>query len=113
MWLDGNMDQLCDEYTGRVKFVKFELMKFWFECSCPTLAKRYRIGLYPTVLLIVNGKEKKRWVAEYNGDKYRMVLNEVAPAPGAAPAAPPDATTSPAPSATTQDSPPAKPSGNT
>ena len=99
MFLDGTMDELCTEYDGRVKFVKIELMRFWLEVSCPEIQKRYRIGLYPTVVLFVNGQEKKRWVAQYSTDKYRTRLNEVAPAkpagtpestPATPPAAPPE-----------------------
>ena len=77
MFLDPCMDELSEEYKDRVTFYKFEGMRFWLEIPCWEVIKRYRIGLYPTVLLFVNGKEKKRWVINYSGDAYRKVLEEV------------------------------------
>ena len=82
LFLDPCMDQLAEDYDGRVKFAKFELMRFWFEVTCPAIQKRHRIGLFPTVVLFVEGKEKKRWIIDYSGDAYRKVLDEiVGPAP--------------------------------
>jgi thioredoxin 1 len=94
MFLDGTMNQVSDEYAGRVKFVRFELMQFWSDKpTCQALWKKYRVATYPTVVLIVGGKERKRWVTDYNADHYRKVLDEVsappAPASPPAPAAPP------------------------
>jgi thioredoxin 1 len=77
LFLDPCMDQLSEEYKDRIAFFKFEGMRFWLEIPCIEVIKRYRIGLYPTVLLFVNGKEKKRWVLNYSGDAYRTVLDEV------------------------------------
>jgi hypothetical protein len=83
------MDTLADEYRGRVAFTTFEMLGFWSDVKCPTLWRRYHVALYPTVVLFVGGREKYRWVNEYNGDAYRKVLNEVAgpPIAGEAPAA--------------------------
>jgi len=81
MFLDPAMDQLYEEYKDRVMFTKFELMRFWLEITCEPIRRRYRIGLYPTVVLFVNGEEKKRWVVDYNMDNYRKVLDEAAGAP--------------------------------
>ena len=83
LFLDPCMDQLAEDYDGRVKFAKFELMRFWFEVTCPAIQKRYRIGLFPTVVLFVEGKEKKRWVIDYSGDAYRKVLDELVGPPPA------------------------------
>ena len=77
MFLNPCMDQLFDEYQGRVEFVEYDLMTFWGSVKCETLWKRYRIAFYPTVVLFVDGKEKHRWVGEYNRDAYRKVLDEV------------------------------------
>jgi thioredoxin 1 len=88
MFLDPCMDQLSEEYKDRVTFFKFEGMRFWLEIPCIEVIKRYRIGLYPTVLLFVNGKEKKRWAINYSGDAYRMVLDEVLAPSGTAPKPP-------------------------
>jgi thioredoxin 1 len=88
MFLDPCMDQLSEEYKDRVTFFKFEGMRFWLEIPCIEVIKRYRIGLYPTVLLFVNGKEKKRWAINYSGDAYRKVLDEVLASAGTAPKPP-------------------------
>jgi thiol-disulfide isomerase/thioredoxin len=77
LFIDPCMDQLADEYQDRVIFTKFELETFWHQITCPALWKRYRIGLFPTVLLFVGGKEKKRWAVNYGTDAYRTVLDEV------------------------------------
>ena len=77
LFVDSSMDPLVGEYQGRVRFARFELVDVWGKIASETLWKRYRIGLYPTVLLFVNGKEKKRWVINYSGDAYRKVLEEV------------------------------------
>jgi thioredoxin 1 len=82
LFLDPCMDRLAEDYDGRVSFAKFELMRFWFEVTCPAIQKRHRIGFFPTVVLFVEGKEKKRWIIDYSGDAYRKVLDEVVgPAP--------------------------------
>jgi thiol-disulfide isomerase/thioredoxin len=77
MMLDGTIDHLAEDYDGRVIVAKFELMKFWFEVSNMPLWKEYRVGLYPTVVLIVDGKEKKRWVSDYSINNYRKELTEL------------------------------------
>jgi thioredoxin 1 len=77
LFLDPCMDQLADEYRDCVLFTKFELETFWMKITCPPLWKRYHIGLFPTVLLFVNGKEKKRWAVNYSRDAYRQVLEDV------------------------------------
>jgi len=81
---DPLLDQLFDEYQDRVVFVKFELANVWGQITCAPIWKKYRVALFPTVVLFVGGREKHRWVIEYNGGDYRKVLDEVAgpPAPG-------------------------------
>jgi thioredoxin 1 len=81
MVLDPLMDELAEEYKDRVVFAKFELMRFWLEITSFPIWWKYHIVLYPTVVLFVNGKEKKRWVANYLGFSYRKVLDEVAGLP--------------------------------
>jgi len=83
LFLDPCLDQLAEDYDGRVKFAKFELMRFWFEVTCPAIQKRYRIGLFPTVVLFAEGKEKKRWIIDYSRDAYRKVLDEIVGPPPA------------------------------
>jgi thioredoxin 1 len=83
LFIDPCMDQLAGEYDDRVIFTKFELENFWSKITCPPLWKRYRVALFPTVILFVNGQERKRWVVNYNGDSYRQVLDEVTRPPAA------------------------------
>ena len=77
MFLDPVMDQLAEEYDGRVVVAKFELMRFWLEVTSISLWKQYRIGLYPTVVLFVDGQEKKRWAVDYFPEDYRKVLTKI------------------------------------
>jgi len=79
--LDPTLDQLADEYRGRVTFARFELMMPYFLITSDALQKKYHIGLFPTVVLIVNGEEKKRWPMNYMIDDYRKVLNGLVGAP--------------------------------
>jgi thioredoxin 1 len=81
LFIDPCMDQLAGEYPDRVVFAKFELESFWMKITCPPIWKRYRIALFPTVILFIDGQERKRWVVDYSGDSYRQVLNEVARPP--------------------------------
>jgi thioredoxin 1 len=83
LFIDPCMDDLAGEYADRVIFAKFELENFWSKITCPPIWKRYRIALFPTVILFVDGQERKRWVIDYSRDSYRQVLNEVTRAPAA------------------------------
>jgi thioredoxin 1 len=75
--LEPTLDQLADEYRGKMKFVSFEMMKPHFAITCREVQKQHRIAYYPTVILFVNGEEKNRWVLDFSIDHYRAVLNEV------------------------------------
>ena len=81
MFLNPCVDQLYDEYQGRVEFVEFDLMTFWGSIKCDGIWRRHRVAYFPTVILFVGGKEKHRWVGEYSREAYRKVLSEVAPLP--------------------------------
>jgi len=81
--LDSGLARLSQEYSGRVVFVRFEILTSWLAVTSPALQKQYRIGMYPTVVLLVNGEEKHRWALEYDLAKYRKVLNEIVGAPAA------------------------------
>ncbi|MBE3069228.1 MAG: hypothetical protein IMZ66_03225 [Planctomycetes bacterium] len=78
MFMDSRMDALMAEYQDRVVFARFELVDFWHRVTSDTLWRRYRIAYYPTVILFVDGKERKRWVVDYSPENYRNVLEEVA-----------------------------------
>jgi thioredoxin 1 len=88
--LDPILDQLADEYRGRVTVAAFRIYTFFLEVTCPPIKEQYDISFTPTVVLFVNGQEKHRWIVDYNADAYRKVLNEVAgaSAPEAKPAQP-------------------------
>jgi len=79
--LEPTLDQLAEEYGGRMKFVSFEMMRGYFAISCPELQKRHRIAYYPTIILFLKGEEKQRWVIEYGIERYRQVLNEIVGGP--------------------------------
>ena len=79
--LEATLDQLADEYAGRMEFVSFEMMRGYFAISCPELQKRHRIAYYPTIVLFVKGEEKHRWILEYGIEHYRPVLNEIVDGP--------------------------------
>lgn len=89
MFMDSRMEALVDEYQDRVVFARFELIDFWHRVTSDRLWRQYRIAYYPTVILFVDGKERKRWVVDYNPDNYRNVLEEVAGPVGQARPAPP------------------------
>jgi len=85
--LDPTMDQLADEYRGRVTVAAFRIYTFFAEVTCPPIKEQYDISFTPTVVLFVGGQERHRWIMDYNVDAYRKVLNEVV-GPSAPPAEP-------------------------
>lgn len=84
-FLEPTLNQLADDYAGRLDFISFEMMRAYFAVSCPELQKRHRIAYYPTVILFDKGEEKKRWILDFKIENYRAVLTELvgAPAPKA------------------------------
>jgi thioredoxin 1 len=87
--LEPILDQLADEYRGRVTFVKFAVMTPFFQTTSEAIKQRYNIIGIPTAVLFVHGKEVKRWPLYYLFDDYRKTLDEVlgGPTPKAASAA--------------------------
>ena len=79
--LEPMMGQLADEYRGRVRFVRFELMKPYFEVTSDAIKHRYDIQVFPTEVLFVGGKEAARWPMDYDMDAYRSILNRVSRPP--------------------------------
>ncbi len=79
--LEPMMNQLAEEYKGRVRFVRFELMKPYFEVTSDAIKHQYDITVFPTEVLFVGGKEAARWPMNYDMDGYRSVLNRVAGRP--------------------------------
>ncbi|MCY2931809.1 MAG: thioredoxin family protein [Planctomycetota bacterium] len=73
------INKLAGEYEGRVSVGQFMILNFVFVPTSQEVKDRYDVILVPHVALLVNGKEKARWIMEYNIDSYRKVLDEVAP----------------------------------
>jgi thiol-disulfide isomerase/thioredoxin len=74
--LEPKLGKLAREYQDRVIFARFQLMTPFFVVKAPELKERYKVSYFPTAILFVDGQEKKRWVLDYNLDKYREVLDE-------------------------------------
>lgn len=73
------INKLAREYEGRVNVAQFMILNFVFIPTSQEVKDRYDVILVPHVVLMVNGKERARWIMEYNIDSYRKVLDEVAP----------------------------------
>ena len=73
------LDKLAEEYGNRVSFTKFAIMHAYFVPTSEALQNQYHIGLFPTVVLVVKGKEMGRWALDYNADDYRKALDAVLP----------------------------------
>ncbi len=69
------LNQLAEEYHGRVTFVQFEYMKPYFVTTSDEISSRYKVGLFPTVVLINQGQETNRWSLDYSIDDYRQALD--------------------------------------
>ena len=75
--LEPGLAQLQDEYGGRVTFAKFELVTSYFALTSQEVQNRYNISNFPTVILFVGGRERHRWVMDYDLNNYRTVLNGI------------------------------------
>ncbi|MCG3177972.1 MAG: hypothetical protein BIFFINMI_00295 [Phycisphaerae bacterium] len=75
------------EYGGRIAAAKFLLMKADGVCAAPEFAEKHEILLYPTVILYVDGKERKRFVQDYLWTDYNAAIDEVLGAPTTQPEA--------------------------
>lgn len=74
--LDGVMDQLVDNYNGRAVIAKFETMTAFFRIPSRRLKQKYDIAFFPTVILFVNGQERRRWIMRYAIEVYRKELDQ-------------------------------------
>ncbi len=63
-------DSLAREYRGRADFVKIDTG------ARPGLSDMHRIDKTPTVLMLVGGREVRRWVGEVRAEPYRLALND-------------------------------------
>ena len=62
------IDELAEEYTGRVKVVKIDVD------NEKELARRFKIMSIPTVILIENGAEINRFVGVKEKDEYKAAM---------------------------------------
>ena len=84
MWcglLEPALARLAEDYQGRAVFAKYRLMTRSMGVTNWELRTKYGIHWYPTVILFVNGQEKKRWVVAYDIKSYRKALDEALIAP--------------------------------
>ena len=79
--LEPALDRLADDYQGRAVFAKYRLMNWLLGVTNWELKSKYDIRWYPTVILFVNGRERKRWVAHYDIKSYRKALDEALSTP--------------------------------
>ena len=99
--LEPKINKPAKEYGPRgVKFTKMQIMSFFFAMKEKEIAEQYDVTMFPTVVLFINGAEKRRWIIRYNVDSYREALDAVAGPPP---------TTMPATSPTTMPATPGKP----
>jgi thioredoxin-like negative regulator of GroEL len=75
--LEPSLEQVAEEYEGRAKVVKFEIMTWYSTITSPEIRNRYGIALVPTVLLFNKGVEVKRWAVVYHAGPYREGLDKV------------------------------------
>ncbi len=87
--IEPTMEHLAEDFGDRVFFAKFEVITAWFGITNEYMKKEYRVAYYPTVVLFVDGQEKKRFVLVLNEDQCRKILEELVgpprpkPEPGA------------------------------
>lgn len=74
--LESAMGPMTNDYRGRVVFAKYHLKNAFWVITNPELQSKYGIDAYPTVLLFVNGQERKRWIMQDDIKSYRRALDE-------------------------------------
>jgi thioredoxin 1 len=81
--LEPTMEQLAAEYHGRAVVVKCSVMSFFFIGKNTDLRAWYKIVLYPTVILFVEGRDREHWETnDHTAAEYRKALDAVvAPRP--------------------------------
>jgi thioredoxin 1 len=74
------LDQLAQDYRGRVAFAKLKIMEANFTDICPEVTARYNLRWVPTVVLFVRGQEMQRWELNHTMAEFREGLDKVLPA---------------------------------
>ena len=73
---EKTMGRLSGEYTGRVVFAEFMLMRANGAAASPELAEKYDILFYPTAILFRSGLPVKTFVTDYDIADYRAALGQ-------------------------------------
>ncbi len=72
--LEMTLRHLSDEYAGRIRSVKFTLLRADGSCIDPKLAEEHNILVYPTVVFFVNGREVRRFEQHYTYSDYEDAI---------------------------------------
>ncbi|MFA6133749.1 MAG: thioredoxin family protein [Phycisphaerae bacterium] len=72
---EAELDQLQQEYGGRVTFIKFKIREATMESASPEVMDEYNLFWVPTVILFVKGQEKQRWVFNHLAAEFRDPLD--------------------------------------
>jgi thiol-disulfide isomerase/thioredoxin len=72
--LEPLLVRLAGEYDGLVVFAKYLHIR-GTEFTSFQMEEAYHVTFVPTVLLFVNGRERRRWLLEYSGSEYRPTLD--------------------------------------
>jgi hypothetical protein len=70
------MDDLANEYRGRIRFARFMVMTRFLEVVSPEIREKYDLTYIPTVILFDRGVEVERWRLVVMEDVYRNDLNK-------------------------------------
>jgi thioredoxin-like negative regulator of GroEL len=77
--LEPTMQQLAAEYHGRAVVAKCSVMSVFFVGKNTELRAWYKVVLYPTVILFVEGRERDRWETNHHiPAEYRKALDAAA-----------------------------------
>lgn len=74
--LEVALGHIVREQAGQVKAFKFMLAEPTGEVICEQLAERHEILFYPTVVLYVAGRERKRFVQHYIYGDYELAIQQ-------------------------------------
>jgi|GEM_PF-1083872 len=75
---EAELEQLCDQYAGKVTFAKFKIRDPNMADSCPQIMARYKLFWVPTTILFVGGREKARWTLNHLAAEFRPALDAAA-----------------------------------
>jgi thiol-disulfide isomerase/thioredoxin len=78
--LEPTMQRLAAEYHGRAVVAKCSVMSLFFVGKNTELRAWYKIVLYPTVILFVEGRQRETWETNnHTAAEYRKALDAVVP----------------------------------